>query len=126
MASQKLTVKQIAFCNEYIKSGGNQSEAYRQAYNTENMKPETITRNAHELLKNNNITTRIAELKEKAQKRNDVKLDWVIGRLKEIASKNDSDRVSALDKLMKHLGGYELDNTQHAINITVTPPKFDE
>jgi hypothetical protein len=31
---------------------------------------------------------------------------------------NEKDRVQALDKLMKHLGGYERNNEQKAIDIT--------
>lgn len=58
-----LTPKQETFCQEYIKCG-NASEAYRQAYNTINMKPESINRKASELLDNGKITARIKELDE--------------------------------------------------------------
>ena len=59
----KLTPKQETFCQEYIKCG-NASQAYRKAYDCENMKPETINVKACELLKNGNITVRIKELDE--------------------------------------------------------------
>lgn len=56
-----LTPKMEAFCLAYLKSG-NASEAYRQSYNAENMKPETVNRTAKELLDNPKITARLAEL----------------------------------------------------------------
>jgi phage terminase small subunit len=60
-----LTLKQENFCREYIKCG-NASEAYRKAYNCQNMKPESINRKAGELLDNVKITARVQELdKEK-------------------------------------------------------------
>lgn len=54
-----LTPKQEKFCCEYLRSG-NASEAYRQSYNCEKMKPASVNRKAFELLKNVNITARIA------------------------------------------------------------------
>jgi phage terminase small subunit len=45
-----MTVKQEKFCIEYIKSG-NATEAYKKAFNAENMKPTTINKKAYELLK---------------------------------------------------------------------------
>lgn len=59
----KLTPKQETFCQEYIKCG-NASQAYRIAYNCENMKSETINECASKLLKDHNITTRVKELDE--------------------------------------------------------------
>lgn len=65
MQDKGLTPKQEKFCREFIKCG-NASEAYRKAYNAENMKPETINRKASELLDNGKITARVQELdKEK-------------------------------------------------------------
>jgi phage terminase small subunit len=65
MSDKGLTPKQENFCREFIKCG-NASEAYRKAYNCDNMKPETINVKACELLKNGNITVRVQELdKEK-------------------------------------------------------------
>lgn len=65
MQDKGLTPKQEKFCREFIKCG-NASEAYRKAYNAENMKPESINRKASELLDNVKITARVQELdKEK-------------------------------------------------------------
>lgn len=106
-----LTPRQEKFCVEYVKTG-NKSEAYRLAYSSENMKPETVNNNAYKLFSNNDILTRIEELRNKALKRSELTIDQIVNRLKEIAFENESDRVSAADKLMKYLGGYEKDNDQ--------------
>jgi len=113
----KLTIKQENFCNEYIKTG-NKSEAYRFAYNAENMKPETINRKAVELFEHGNIRAMVEQLQKKVSKRNNIDVDWCIQQLKTIVEDNEKDRVQALDKLMKHLGGYEKNNEQKAIDIT--------
>lgn len=61
----KLTPKQEKFCLVYLKTG-NASEAYRQAYDASNMKPESVNRKAKDVLDNVKITSRLAELNEKA------------------------------------------------------------
>jgi phage terminase small subunit len=60
-----LTPKQEAFCLAYLKTG-NASEAYRQAYNAANMKPETINNKASALIKKGEIGARITELNQSA------------------------------------------------------------
>jgi phage terminase small subunit len=112
----KLTPKQEKYCQEYIKTGS-KSKAYRLAYNAENMKPETINVKAVQTYNQDKIRLRIEELQERTEKRNDITIDWVISKLKKVAEENDKDRVPALDKLMKHLGGYERDNNQQSNNI---------
>jgi len=57
-----LTPKQEAFCLSYLETG-NASEAYRRSYDAKNMKPDTITVKASELLSNGNISVRLAELR---------------------------------------------------------------
>jgi phage terminase small subunit len=66
--SKDLTAKQQKFCNNIALKGMNQSDAYRDAYNAENMKPETINVNASQLTKDTKIALRIKELKETLQK----------------------------------------------------------
>ena len=60
-----LTPKQEKFCLVYLETG-NASEAYRQAYNTENMKPESINVNASKLLADAKIAQRLADLRAPA------------------------------------------------------------
>lgn len=56
-----LTPKQEKFCQQMAKLG-NQYKAYCKAYNTKNMKRETIDSRAYELMKNGEITARLKEL----------------------------------------------------------------
>lgn len=59
----ELTAKQEKFCREYLLCG-NQSEAYRRAYDAEKMKAETIWSNASVLMTNPKVKARIEALKE--------------------------------------------------------------
>ena len=56
-----LTTKQELFIQGLIK-GYSQREAYKMAYNCENMKDSTIDNNAYKLMQNNEISTRYQEL----------------------------------------------------------------
>lgn len=75
--SQKLTLKQEAFCLRYIETG-NATEAYRLAYDAKGMKPASVSRKAFELLENVKITAYLAELKARQLKRHDVTVDRVL------------------------------------------------
>ena len=61
---KKLTAKQLGFCKYYLQSGC-MTEAYEQAYDTENMKDQTIHNEASKLLKHE----KVAEFIETIQKR---------------------------------------------------------
>jgi len=171
MKKRKLTLKQEKFCLEYVKNGGNASDAYRAAYNAKKMKPETVNRKAAELLSNGKITARIEDLQKAARKRNEISLDRVLKEIAAIAFVDPSDiwdddgnmkpigqipeharraivglekkvvtgasfeetikakladKNAALDKLMKHLGGYEKDNRQKKNDVIVVgiPQEF--
>lgn len=78
--AKKLTPKQEAFCQAYIETG-NASEAYRQAYDAEKMKPATVNRNAKALLDNSKIATRLEALRAEHQKRHNVTVDGLTGDL---------------------------------------------
>lgn len=65
----KLTLKQETFCKEYISNGGNATQAYKKAYDCKKMKETTINNNAYKLLQNNEIATRIKELKKPLQEK---------------------------------------------------------
>jgi len=75
-----LTPKQNKFIEVYIETG-NASEAYRQAYNVKSMNENTINRNAHSLLYNNKIATRLDEIKAKNAERTQVTLEYLTNRL---------------------------------------------
>ena len=62
MANQTaLAPKQPHFCRAVI-SGCTMSDAYREAYNTSNMKPATVNREAHTLMATPKIATRVEAL----------------------------------------------------------------
>jgi uncharacterized membrane protein YgaE (UPF0421/DUF939 family) len=67
MASDKLTPKQEKFCQNIAK-GLSQADAYRDAYNTENMKEESIWCNASQLASDTKVTQRVKELTAEAVK----------------------------------------------------------
>ena len=78
----QLTPKQENFCLAYIETG-NASEAYRSAYDAENMKAETIHVKASELLSSDKVSVRVKELRDKAAKRNQITVDDLIRELEE-------------------------------------------
>lgn len=97
MPYSELTEKQEKFCRAYIETG-NASEAYRQAYNAEKMKPETVTIKASELLKNGKVRGRVEELKKRHAKRHDYKVDDLLAELEEarkIALQAETPQTSA-------------------------------
>jgi len=72
--AKQLTQKQINFCHKYIECG-NASEAYRFAYNAENMKPESVTRKASELMANGIVSAMVQELRDKATETFDITIE---------------------------------------------------
>lgn len=73
--ANKLTAKQEAFAQSYIKTS-NASEAYRKHYNVgKNVTDESIHVQACVLLKNNKVAIRVNELQERLAKKNAVTLE---------------------------------------------------
>ncbi|WP_439293946.1 terminase small subunit [Lonepinella sp. BR2882] len=77
-----LTPKQETFCLAYIETG-NASEAYRQAYNVEQMKPESVHRKAKELLDNGKVAARIEQLQADNVARHNITVDSLLDELEE-------------------------------------------
>lgn len=80
--SQKLTQKQENFCKVYVETG-NASEAYRQAYEAENMKQTTIAVKACELLSDGNVSVRVQELRNEHAVRHNITIDSLIEELEQ-------------------------------------------
>lgn len=59
----RLTEKQEKFCQYYLDTDGNASEAYRMAYDTSNMQPNTVWNSASLLMDNPKVTQRINEIR---------------------------------------------------------------
>lgn len=68
MPHVNLTAKQEAFC-QGIADGLGQADAYRAAYDAEDMKENSVYVNASKLMKNAKVMQRIAELKSQVQEK---------------------------------------------------------
>lgn len=68
MPHVNLTAKQEAFC-QGIADGLGQADAYRAAYDAEDMKENSVYVQASKLMKNPKISQRIAELKSQVQEK---------------------------------------------------------
>lgn len=77
-----MTPKQEHFARLYVETG-NASEAYRQAYNAENMKPETVTNEAYKLLQDPDISAMVDDLKAEARQRHRVTVDDLLHELEQ-------------------------------------------
>ena len=99
---KKLTDKQEHFSQLVVKYG-NQSKAYREAYDVkEGTKDTTVTVKASELMTNGNVSARVEQLREETKLSNKIDRDWILNKhkviidwyeeLKELASKKDLDK----------------------------------
>jgi phage terminase small subunit len=105
-----LTPKQEKFCQAIV-DGKNNSEAYRSAYNTSKMKPETIHVKACELLKTGTVSVRIAELRAPVVEKLTMTLEQHVANLQELkrlatAAGNFGAAVTAETNAGKALGHY--------------------
>jgi len=78
-----LTEKQEKACQAYIECGGNQSEAYRRAYDAENMAAKTVWEQASVLFANRKVAERVIELQETHRERHNVTVDSLTKELEE-------------------------------------------
>ena len=137
---KKLTDKQEKF-SQLVVSLGNQSEAYRQAYNVSpNTSNEVISVKASELMKNGIVSVRVEEIREETKDTHGISRAFIINGLLEIVddadytfnlgkdnelSKEDravffrimqqtknTDKLKALDQLCKMLGLNEPDKIE--------------
>ena len=77
-----MTPKQEQFARLYVETG-NASEAYRQAYNADNMKPETVTNEAYKLLQDPDISAMVDDLKAEARQRHAVTVGDLLHELEQ-------------------------------------------
>lgn len=73
-----LKPKQEKFAQLFIETGC-MSTAYRGAYNTSRMKPNTVNNRAKDLHDSPAVAARIAELQGEHRQRHDVTVDFVVG-----------------------------------------------
>lgn len=98
-----LTIKQENFCNYYLECG-NASEAYRRAYNAENMKDETIWSRASKLLAEYKVSTRVEELRKQA---------------------NDLSRITK-ERILKELSNMAFSSISEMHNTWIERKEFDK
>ena len=119
-----LTQKQENFCLSYVEQG-NASEAYRKAFNTSNMKAESINNKAYELLKRVDITARVDELRTAAAKRNEITVDDLIAELEEArqaalqAATVQASAATAATMGKAKLLGMDKQVLEHTGNVTI-------
>jgi len=110
-----LTPKQEKFCQS-VASGMNNSDAYRSAYNCEGMQPETINNNAYKLTQDNDIATRIEQLRLPIAERVGRTLEQHIERLMKLGEHGESlDKVEAAIKAEELIGkvlGFYVNKTE--------------
>ena len=111
-----MTPKQEAFCLAYVETG-NASEAYRRSYDAGNMKSETVTKRASELLADGDITGRVVELKAAHVARHNVTIDDIRKMLledREFAREVESAAASVSATLgLAKLYGHMTDKVDH-------------
>lgn len=123
MSEVKLTPKQEKFIQNIV-SGMSQRQAYKEAYNAENMKDETIDSEASILFNDQKVSKRYQELMEELQDKAIMtakeRMKWlsdvVRGNVKHISYGSEgqeyeneayiSDKIKALDTLNKMSGEY--------------------
>ena len=101
-SSVKLTPKQEAFCNEFIKDLNITQAAMRAGYS-----PKHARNNAYTLTQDPAIVQRIAELKSEQTKRTKIEADDILRRLVRIADKTEQEgdynaAIRSLELLGKH------------------------
>ena len=77
-----LTIKQEKFAQLVVELGDN-SKAYRGAYDASRMKPESVHRKARELIENVKVSARIDELRAELAQRGRCTLDSLLRELEE-------------------------------------------
>ncbi len=100
-----MTPKQLVFVSEYL-TRGNATAAYKLAYGVSD--DDTAAAGASRLLRNVKVSAYLNDFKNKLMQDTQITLSEVVARIDAISksAQNDSDKLRALDMLMKHLGGY--------------------
>jgi hypothetical protein len=146
--SRELTIKERKFA-ELVVELGNQSEAYRQAYDVTNKDAEWARINASKLMAKTNIQLTVNELKQQTAQKHQIDRDWIVQKyigmvetFEEIKrlmhqdklTKNDKEKIyamansgllkgsdakGALDSLAKMLGMNEPEKIEQRQEITI-------
>ena len=122
-----LTPKQEKFVKNIVLEGMNYSDAYRNSYNTSGMSDKTVTEKASRLKDQDNIRTRIEELRAEIDSPKIMSVTRRAEKLSEYAENSEDPNVAmkAIDLLNKMTGEYvqkvvaDVD-TSYTINIELS------
>lgn len=121
-----LTPKQEAFVKGIVLDGMNYSDAYRNAYNTKGMSDKTVNEKACRLKDQDNIRTRIEELRTEIDSPKIMTVTRRAEKLSDLAESEDPNiAMKAIDLLNKMTGEYvqkvaaDVD-TSYTINIELS------
>ena len=123
MTEIKLTAKQEAFA-QGIADGLGQADAYRMAYDGEQMKDETVYPNASRLMNNSKVAARVAELKsqvvEKQLWTREMSVKGLMSAYRIALEGKTSTGMTAAVKELNIMHGFN-EPTKLAVDIKLTP-----
>jgi len=113
-------MKQDKFCRLVV-AGRGKRDAYREAYDAENMKDKSCSVAAAELMANPNIQARMAELEEDVAQAARLTPEWILRGLMEeaVGAKEASARVRAQELLGKYLKMF-----REQTDLTITDARY--
>lgn len=135
-----LTPKQEAFARAYVETGVG-ADAYRRAYDAQDMKDTSIHVNACKVLKDAKVALRVQQLQEQHQKRHNITVDKLTDMAMsayDLAMKESVESPSAAVSAVQVLGklhGLIVDKSKNehtgadgqplvpAVNVTISRPK---
>ncbi len=111
-ACRPLLSRELSFCTEYIKNGGDGNAAYRHAYDCNGVKDKKINRHVVTLLKLRQVRERL----ERAKFLDGMSDKEVLRVVSEIVCSPDSrvkaaDRLKASETYFKHIGAFDEKDT---------------
>ena len=113
-----LTPKQEKFVRNLV-SGMSQREAYRNSYNAENMKPESMDKKASALFSRVDIRSRYNDLIAKANEKVEIKAEDILRELKAIAFSSGSDYAEIKNNKLLFKNTSELDEDKKKAISTI-------
>jgi len=123
-----LTVKEEALAQAYIENGGKQSDAYKTAYDAENMGDNSIYVEACRLFKKPKIALRIVELQAEHRERHYVTVDSLTKELDEAKdlAKTEAQPAAMTGAIMGKAKLHGLVTDKQKITATVTEISHEE
>ena len=117
---KKLTAKQDKFAR-LVAEGKTQADAYREAYNASNMKPETIQNSAYKLMQNGELSARVDIYKKEFTKNLDLASQITVERQLKYCQKAIQECLKNGD-FANYFKGLEMQNKLLGLNA---PTKTD-